>query len=74
MPVMGGKEAFELLRTLNPSVPIIIVTGYGREAVETSAFSSEVNGFIQKPFQMETLALKVRQVLDAQTATHQSTH
>jgi PAS domain S-box-containing protein len=74
MPVMGGKEAFELLRGLNPAVPIIIVTGYGREAVETSAFSSEVNGFIQKPFQMETLALKVRQVLDEQTATHQSTH
>jgi PAS domain S-box-containing protein len=74
MPVMGGKEAFELLRSLNPTVPIIIVTGYGREAVETSAFSSEVNGFIQKPFQLDTLAMKVRQVLDGSAVAHQTPH
>ena len=65
MPVMGGKDAFELLREIDPAVRIIIVTGYGKGTIETSMFSSEVNGFIQKPFQMETLALKVREVLDA---------
>lgn len=68
MPVMGGKDAFELLRAMDPAVRIIIVTGYGKGTVETSKFSSEVNGFIQKPFQMETLALKVREVLDARIA------
>jgi CheY-like chemotaxis protein len=64
MPVMGGKEAFELLRTTNPGVLIILITGYGKDAVEPSKFSTEVNGFMQKPFQLELLALKVRQVLD----------
>ena len=65
MPVMGGKEAFELLRGINQSVRIIIVTGYGHEAVDISGFPSAVNGFIQKPFQMETLAATVRTVLDS---------
>ncbi|HUI10697.1 MAG TPA: ATP-binding protein [Bacteroidota bacterium] len=64
MPVMGGKQAFEVLRAINPRCRIIIVTGYGREGVETSKFSSQVNGFMQKPFQLEMLALKVREVLD----------
>jgi PAS domain S-box-containing protein len=64
MPVMGGKEAFDLLRSINPSLRIMIVTGYGRETVETSKFTSGVSGFMQKPFQLETLALKVREVLD----------
>jgi len=64
MPVMGGKQTFELLRAINPRCRIIIVTGYGREGVDTSKFSSEVNGFMQKPFQLEMLALKVREVLD----------
>jgi PAS domain S-box-containing protein len=64
MPVMGGEEAFEALRSIHAGVRIIIVTGYGKNSVETSRFSSEVSGFIQKPFQLETLALKVRQVLD----------
>jgi DNA-binding response OmpR family regulator len=65
MPVMGGKEAFVLLRGINQNVRIIIVTGYGHEAVDISAFPSEVNGFVQKPFQVETLATTVRAVLDS---------
>jgi PAS domain S-box-containing protein len=64
MPVMGGKEAFEQLRRINPAVRIVLVTGYGREAVDPAAFPGEVNGFMQKPFQLEMLALKVREVLD----------
>jgi len=74
MPVLGGREAFDLLRALNPAVLIIIVTGYGRDALETSTFSSEVNGFIQKPFHLDTLAMKVRQVLDGKIITHQDSH
>jgi len=68
MPVMGGKEAFDLLRSINPALRIMIVTGYGKETVETSKFTSGVNGFMQKPFQLETLALKVREVLDQPVA------
>jgi PAS domain S-box-containing protein len=65
MPVMGGKEAFELLRAINRGVRIIIVTGYGHEALDIATFPSEVNGFVQKPFQLETLAATVRTVLDS---------
>jgi PAS domain S-box-containing protein len=72
MPVMGGKEAFDLLRGVNPSIRIMIVTGYGKEAVETSRFSTPVNGFVQKPFQLETLAMKVRDVLDARTVPQEA--
>jgi PAS domain S-box-containing protein len=68
MPVMGGKQTFEVLRSINPGCRIIIMTGYGREGVETSNFSSEVNAFMQKPFQLEMLALKVREILDNRTS------
>ena len=67
MPIMSGTEAFEHLRRINPHVRVIIVTGYGKGAADTPRFSSEVNGFVQKPFQMETLAFKVRKVLDQRT-------
>jgi PAS domain S-box-containing protein len=73
MPIMGGKEAFKVLRAINPSLRIMIITGYGKEAVETSKFSSEVSGFMQKPFQLETLALKVRAVLDQPVSQPTST-
>ena len=67
MPVMSGIEAFELLRAVNPNLRIIIVSGYGKGIIDTPRFSSEVNGFVQKPFQLETLAFKVRKVLDQPT-------
>jgi PAS domain S-box-containing protein len=67
MPIMGGKQAFEVLRSINPHLRIIIVTGYGREGVETSSFSSQVNGFVQKPFHLEMLATRVREALDTRT-------
>ena len=67
MPVMSGIEAFELLRAVNPNLRIIIVSGYGKGIIDTPRFSSEVNGFVQKPFQLDTLAFKVRKVLDQRT-------
>jgi len=70
MPVMGGKDAFELLRSINSDIRIIIVTGYGKGTIETSMFSSEVNGFIQKPFELETLAMKVREALNTRADQH----
>jgi hypothetical protein len=44
------------------------MTGYGREGIETSHFTNEVNAFMQKPFQLEMLALKVREILDDRTS------
>jgi len=64
MPVMGGKQAFEELRSISPLCRIMIITGYGKEGLEMSSFSSRVNGFMQKPFQLEMLALTVRDILD----------
>jgi nitrogen-specific signal transduction histidine kinase/CheY-like chemotaxis protein len=71
MPVMGGKETFEQLRQLNPAVRIIIMTGYGKGILETPTFSSEMHGFLQKPFELEELGLKVREALDSRTAVAQ---
>ncbi|MFN0159578.1 MAG: response regulator, partial [Bacteroidota bacterium] len=67
MPLMGGREAFEQLKKINPGVRIIILTGYGKNVIEPSSFPGEVNGFVQKPFQLEELATKVRQALDTKT-------
>jgi DNA-binding response OmpR family regulator len=64
MPLMGGKETFEHLRGIKPKLRIIILTGYGENVIEQTAFGSEVNSFIQKPFQPEDLAVRIREVLD----------
>jgi PAS domain S-box-containing protein len=64
MPLMGGRETFRQLRSINPEVPILIVTGHGRAVVDEASWASEISGYLQKPFQLEDLATKVRAVLD----------
>ncbi|MDH3251445.1 MAG: PAS domain S-box protein, partial [Ignavibacteria bacterium] len=65
MPVMGGPETFNQLKTLNSRLPIIILTGYGKGVIETSAFDGDRTSFMRKPFPIEELATKVRQTLDS---------
>ncbi|HCV42496.1 MAG TPA: hypothetical protein DGH68_03360 [Bacteroidetes bacterium] len=64
MPLMGGKQAFEELRRLNPNVRVIFLTGYGKESAEIATLPEDANGFLQKPFQVEDLAARVRSALD----------
>ena len=68
MPLMGGKETFEQLRSINPKLRIIILTGYGESAIQ-NGFPGAADSFIQKPFQLEDLAVKIRHVLDARKST-----
>ena len=68
MPLMGGRETFRQLKNINPQLPILIVTGHGRAVVDESEWSSEISGYLQKPFQLEDLATKIRHVLDQRTA------
>jgi PAS domain S-box-containing protein len=50
MPVMGGREAFRLIREIEPGVPIIMSSGY-TEVFALEQFGSDLDAsFIQKPY------------------------
>ena len=63
MPVMGGEEALEQMRAVDPSVPVILSSGYNEiEAVRR--FSGKgLAGFIQKPYTAAVLAQKLQTVV-----------
>jgi DNA-binding response OmpR family regulator len=71
MPLMGGKQAFEELRNLNSGIRIIFLTGYGKESAEIATLPADADGLLQKPFQVEDLAAKVRTVLDGRSIHHE---
>jgi PAS domain S-box-containing protein len=71
MPVLSGKDAFREFRGINPAVRIVIVTGYGRGNLEMTDFVGGINGLVQKPFQLELLAITVRRALDDQESGRQ---
>lgn len=60
MPGLDGAETFHAIRTLRPSLPVLISTGYSAEA-KVRKILSEVNvSLINKPFTFEELKEKIR--------------
>ncbi|HUV50559.1 MAG TPA: PAS domain S-box protein [Anaerolineae bacterium] len=65
MPKMGGKELSEKLQLFYPRMKVVYMSGYTDNAIVEHGVLAPGLNFLQKPFTPESLARKVRQVLDA---------
>ena len=66
MPGMGGLSCLKELLILDPTVRVIIASGYSADSQEQEAFSRGARGFIGKPYRLERLLREVRRVLDGE--------
>jgi two-component system, cell cycle sensor histidine kinase and response regulator CckA len=66
MPKMGGRELAEKLDQTHRRIKTLFMSGYTDDAVMRHGISEVTANFIQKPFTFDTLALKVREVLQSQ--------
>ena len=69
MPVMSGKETLALIRERFEGMPVIVCSGY---MVDLEGFEDET-GFrpdaaIQKPYEIKSLASKIRDLIDRSNA------
>lgn len=64
MPGMGGVKVFEALRTMNPGIGIILYSGYSVNSEIQSLLDQGNCRFIQKPFGIEDLSQKIREVIE----------
>jgi CheY-like chemotaxis protein len=64
MPGMSGRELAEKLLSWQPEMKVLYMSGYTDDAMIRYGVLEAGMNFMQKPFSMEALAQKVRQVLD----------
>jgi CheY-like chemotaxis protein len=64
MPGISGGETFDRLREINPDARVLLSSGYSITGQAQEIMDKGCNGFIQKPFQLEKLSGKVREMLD----------
>jgi len=64
MKGMGGAQAFHELRKIAPAIPIIICTGYPLDESVRVIFEKEASDFIHKPFRLDELGGKIRNIFD----------
>jgi PAS domain S-box-containing protein len=65
MPRMGGRELADHVARLRPALPVLFISGYTNDEIIRRGLLTPGVPFLQKPFSPETLAMKVREVLDA---------
>jgi CheY-like chemotaxis protein len=66
MPEMNGRELAERVVSIKPDIKCLFMSGYTANVITHRGVLDEGVNFIQKPFSMQALAAKVREVLDQQ--------
>jgi len=60
---MGGKEAMERLRALDPSARAIASSGYSNDPVAADYAAYGFSGFVPKPYRIEQLTAELARIL-----------
>ncbi len=66
MPGMGGSQCTRKMLTLDPSVRVLVASGYSANIHGRDALKFGAKDFISKPFQAQKLLAKIRNFLDGE--------
>jgi two-component system cell cycle sensor histidine kinase/response regulator CckA len=69
LPGMSGHQAVEALRSSRPDIRALFISGYTDDAIGRHGIIEAGTHFLQKPFTVDVLLRKVREVLDDGAAT-----
>jgi CheY-like chemotaxis protein len=65
MPNMGGSEAYDRMKDINPDIKVLLSSGYSIESEAADVLKRGCNGFVQKPFSLNELSGEIREILDS---------
>jgi CheY-like chemotaxis protein len=63
MPGMGGRELVKQLSQTRPEAKVLYLSGYTEDSIVSEGTIDSGAAFLQKPFTLQTLSRKVREVL-----------
>ncbi|NLD35631.1 MAG: response regulator [Desulfatiglans sp.] len=63
MPGMGGMETFDRLKEVDSNVRVLLSSGYSLDGQAREIMDRGCNGFIQKPFTLNNISQKVREII-----------
>jgi two-component system cell cycle sensor histidine kinase/response regulator CckA len=63
MPGLGGGDVYDRLKTMNPDMKCLLLSGYSIDGEATEILQRGCDGFIQKPFKLRDLSKSIREIL-----------
>ena len=65
MPVMDGNTAYDKIIEIKPELKVLVASGYVQNGVIDKILQKGAHDFIQKPYSLENIAAKIRQIMKA---------
>lgn len=62
---LDGLELLDLVKTLDPELPVVMISGHGNIETAVSAIKRGAYDFVEKPFKSDRLLLLVERALEA---------
>lgn len=63
MPQMDGGQTLTELRRIKPDIRVILASGYAEQDLQSRFEGQAVNGFLQKPYEIQVLSEKLNKIL-----------
>ena len=63
LPDMGGGDTYDRLKEINPGIKALLASGYDIDYQGRDIMKRGCNDFIQKPFNLNELLEKIREIL-----------
>ena len=63
MPEMGGGDVYDKMKQIDSNVRVLLSSGYSIDGEATEILKRGCNGFIQKPFNIKDLSVKINEIL-----------
>lgn len=63
MPIMSGRETFIEIKKISPEQKVLMASGFMQDERLKEVLDMGANGFIQKPYSMSGLSLKVKEII-----------
>ena len=70
MPGIDGRSLLRQLRTLHPSLPVVVFSGHSPEKVEEEMLNMGATAFLRKAFSLDQLGLALQEVLPSSAKTN----
>ncbi|MBM3817855.1 MAG: sigma-54-dependent Fis family transcriptional regulator [Acidimicrobiia bacterium] len=71
---MGGSTGLDVLKTaktLHPTTAVVLMTAFGSVSTAVEAMKAGAFDYVQKPFEIEEMELKIQKALDMRRMQHQ---
>jgi DNA-binding NtrC family response regulator len=67
MPGLSGHELIQQLLPARPAIKVLYLSGYAQDAFASPLTAEAQKTFLQKPFTLQSLSRKVREILGPPT-------